>query len=284
MARPLAFHVRLAPLFILLTFNTAARPTAAAESVVVELRSGALAVGEIDARTSSRLLWLRVSRGSAIILRPIEWDRVERATVGSEDLSVDAFQNKALNLRSLPEENDDDRPRLPVPPEPDVRTTPIYSHEIFLAPPTIGAIWADAWLAHWDRDAAADGLVLQLVALDCSGWPAPAEGSLEVELWTNEAGQRRHIGRWTCWLSPADFGPSGARQRLPFQAYQPEFERRLGSHGVVHVRFSSPGNGTFDYSVNDVRIRSPSAVRDQWEQCGQGRFLPTENLGPINRG
>ena len=64
-----------------------AQDPVADERVVVELASGRTLNAVLDPKTDEQLLWLRWERGTAMLRRPIRWDRVVRAEVGGENVS-----------------------------------------------------------------------------------------------------------------------------------------------------------------------------------------------------
>lgn len=110
----------------------------------------------------------------------------------------------------------------------------------------------------------------------------PVSGTLEVEL----IGERRGpamitqdfplLARWVQQVRPEDLGPSGAVYPLAFQAIHPEFNRDVGSQGLVHARLSVPGQGTFEATASMVRIRPCSSLRDHLQQLQGSRFSPYE--------
>jgi hypothetical protein len=150
----------------------------------------------------------------------------------------------------------------------------------------------DSHIANWDADIETDGLIIDIAPLDLDRQLIPISGTLEVELY---APQRRTLDlapqsggdtlelveRWTLALTPADFGPTAARLRLPFGAITPELQPNwTASHyGLIHIRLAIPGHGIFEDSKDGIRIRPWSPNRDRLEQKTHHRFLPTENLG-----
>lgn len=51
-----------------------------AERVVVEMEDGVVLRGELDARTDGNRIWLRISHGSTVVLRPLARTSVVRTT------------------------------------------------------------------------------------------------------------------------------------------------------------------------------------------------------------
>jgi hypothetical protein len=213
----------------------------AGQRVVVELKDGEQLTAEVDARTSAQRLWLRYSHGRAEILRPIEWDRVSRGVVDSDDLEAAAFRAKALQIRSLHE------PRgagIPAGSAGKNACPTLSGHQV-------QSIWADARLANWDADAPFDGLLLRVVALDDCGAPVAAAGTIEAELWDDRARQPRRLGRWTCMAEG-----EGRPGRLEFQADDPQVDGTISRLGTLRVSLAVPGQGVFEYEVQDVALRS----------------------------
>jgi hypothetical protein len=64
--------------------------------------------------------------------------------------------------------------------------------------------------------------------------------------------------------------------RLGFQAIRPEFQRDLGTHGLVVAQLVVPGQGTFMASSDMVRLWPYSSVRDRYLLYRGDRFLPVE--------
>jgi hypothetical protein len=140
----------------------------------------------------------------------------------------------------------------------------------------------DAALGGWSDTVEADGLVVYVQPLDATGRRVAVHGTLEVDLTGWRTGITApnqysfNLGRWTEPVRPADFGPRGAVYRLPFQAVDPQHDLTVASKGVVHARLSVPGQGTFDATQTDVRIRPFSACRDAIQTTTGQRYLPQE--------
>ena len=121
----------------------------------------------------------------------------------------------------------------------------------------------------------------------CSGFVVPVSGTAEVELFA--ARQRKYheapqsggwmtelAQRWSEVVTPEDIGPSGIVLRLPFAAVHPEFTSGVDYFGLVHVRLTVPGSGVFEQSLDGVRLRNWSPVRNgMYLQHGR-RFFSTE--------
>ena len=153
----------------------------------------------------------------------------------------------------------------------------------------------DPRIANWDGDVEIDGLLVDVAPLDAYQDLIPVAATVEIELY---APQRRRfdeaplsggdtlelVERWTRAVTPADFGPSGARLQLSFGAIHPELmpDWTAWWYGLVHLRLVVPGHGVFEDSRDGVRIRPWAPNRDRLEMQTNERFLPTETLGRRN--
>lgn len=260
--------------------------TSAAEPVRVELKSGRAYTAEVDAQTNDKQLWLRFGQPGAFLFRPIAWQQILRAE----------YNGKALTDRELralaPEIATKGTPRPPVEPAASGPLTG-KADSAFDTSPDVGRLTSvqfDAYLANWDADVEADGLIVRLYPLADDGQIAPVGGTLDVDLVTvrrrdfNQIpdGQGRSfesIARWNVSVSPADLGPSGTVLRLPFQAIHPEFDTTVAPYGLVHLRYAAAGYGVYESSQDVVRIRPFVPLRDALQQSGHDRFLPLEQRG-----
>lgn len=265
------------------------------QPVTVELISGRSFTASVDARTDDAQLWLRWGVDSARLLRPIQWDRIREARVGQQTLTGAEFRRLVEASRPAV---------IPLPPE--VLPGRIVSKgEGYPAGEAAGetpsaerarpapdgrrvqSLTIDVGLARWDADAEVDGLVVDICPLDATGRVVPVDGTLEVELIVQRWGVIKHPqpfaqrGRWIKRVRSEDFGPSGARYRLSFDAVglHPEFESKLGPFGAVCAELSVPGQGVFAATDSLVRIRPYSAVRDALERATGRRFFPREKTG-----
>lgn len=265
------------------------------ETITVHLASGRSFTAKIDPRTDSTQLWLRWERGSAVLRRPIRWDRVVRARVTGRELSGKEFYQIVQTIRrDAPAQAETAAAQrtigIPGSTErtrsiPAVRSTPYQERKT----PRVRSLAMDALVANWDADVEVDGLLVHVYPLDADGAVVPVRGSLEVDLrgqWHNAVPRPQSflgLGRWTRQVRFEDFGPRGAVYRLPFQGVHPEFDPAVAPHGAVHARLSVPGQGTFETTESTVRIRPYGAVRDDLQQATGRRFFPQERTGEGRR-
>jgi hypothetical protein len=247
--------------------------------VRVELVSGRVLVGQVDARSGSNRLWLRTGDAQAHVVRPVDWDRVARATVAGNALEPAAFRAWVLE-------------RPPVEPPPaavagsrvdggvrasaDPRPLPAASK--------VRTLVLSAYLANWDADVEADGLIVSAAPLDESGRITEVRGTLEAELIGTQRLSRTRgeplpqMARWTVPLQ-GSLGPEGYTLRMPFQAVDPEYATALWSHGLVRGRLVAPGHGVFEADAGLVRIRAFNPLRDRQQLQRGTRFFPGELTG-----
>lgn len=274
--------------------SAAGEDAQASRSITVHLASGRTLIASVDQRTDQTHLWLRWERGSAVLRRPIRWDRVVRAELRGADLSGNQLQEMVTAVRREVARGSggaaqpgkiaaagsaEPSPSIPpfgaaapTTPDPDPDPDPVRSLAI------------DAWVANWDADVEVDGLVLEIHPLDSGGALVPVRGVLEVELHAERAGQpSARLGRWTRAVRVDDFGSSTAVYRLPFQAIHPESDLGVGSYAAVCVRLSVPGQGTFAATAAEVRIRPYSSARANLYRATGRRFFPGERTGAAVR-
>ncbi len=262
--------------------------SAAEAPVTVRLASGRTFTAQVDARSDAMHLWLRWQRGSAVVRRPVRWDRVVQVQVDGRDLSGEEFR------RSV----EADRPDQPVPaaettgpkkivirgparPAGSASATSTASRAVRQTP-RVRSLAIEAGVANWDADVEVDGLMVRVYPLDAQGAVVPVRGSFSADLtgqWQDTV-RRRHpfanMGRWTHQVRQADFGIDGAVYRLPFQGVHPEFDLGVAPQGMVHVRLNVPGQGAFEATESMIRIRPYSATRDELQQATGRRFFVHE--------
>jgi hypothetical protein len=258
----------------------------AAESFDVELKSGRHFVADVDPRTDRDTLWLNFGGPAATVSRPIEWERVVRVTDGTRTYTGAEFVPLALaRAAEVAAAADSEHPTT------DTSTVTLAARYVgpnaspAATSPRVAYIDVDAFVANWDGDVEADGVVAYVMPVDRDGNYVAVSGNLVVELFgerpkTPPAGEKfPRLGRWSRNVTPADFGPRGAVFHLKFQAVHPDFDRRVTAYGLLHARLNVPGSGTFENSVATLRIKPYSAYRDALQMHRGSRFLHVERLG-----
>jgi hypothetical protein len=267
-----------------------ATTTARAETNLfdVQLASGRTFQGTISSRTDESRLWLQFGTKSTQMLRPIHWNRVVLAKRGDQDFTADEFRQLAIASALQGKVNPPKKPRILQIKRPASEGQPTHAElatQAIAEPARVTHINVDAVLSNWDADVEQDGLLVDVAPLDAYGQVVATRGTVEVTLIAPQ--HRRFIdapraagvvrGRIGHWTETVDWqeGQFGQLQ-LPFQALHPEFNTRIGTHGLVHVRMTIPGAGVFEQTVELVRIRPFSPIRDAQQRASGQRFFPGE--------
>lgn len=281
-------------------------PCAAAETsgLVVRLQSGlALRPTSLEAHDDPSRCWLVWDLPQLRCRRAVAWRSVAQVTHGDEHWELAAL-DKALRVvrdRRVAEASaasasieGDTQPRV-LSPTPPARYTSFVSPAEPVEVPAeparverVAQIVADASTANWDRDPHSDGLVLYLEPRGADGQTVPARGTVTCELvgYRPEVGSTLgrffRMGYWSRQLRPDQLGLRGARYELAFQRSHPDTRPDWSTFALLLVRVSIPGQGTFHTTVDWIRVRSLSTLRDKLQQATGGRYLPSE--GPFNVG
>lgn len=267
--------------------------TAAQEAVgqiVVTSADGAVHRGAPSPTSDAQALHLSQSRPGMTITRAVDWDQIAQVEAAGQILSAD--EARSIILRAASERPPQRRRPAPADPVGDAK-----SDSVARRPSHVGSVPRDelreepiAWIAveavaaQWDSDVELDGIRLSITAYDRSGRPRPVDGTLQAVLWGEDVGtphRAERIGQIASWqqrVRAADFRPESAVYRLPFQAIHPEFERSLRPYGTLHVRLSVPGHGSFESSVEMIRLRPYSAARDRLQMSSGRRFFDGETI------
>jgi len=262
---------------------------AAADEITVFLESGRSFTGYVDARSDAKRLVLRFEGAATKLWRTMDWSRVTGGEYQAARLSAEALAELAGQLASKAESLPDPREAAEhaAPPVPPGTTQADQVSAAMAASERVQSIAVDAVLVNWDADVEADGLELQVVALDGRGRAVPARGTLEVQLigvrpaaangrYVHSRGEPLpRIGTWTRAFATVAGSPGGVF-RLPFQAIDPQVNTEIGPFGLVHARLVLPGHGVFEATVELVRIRPFSPIRDRLEQLDGRRYFDNE--------
>ncbi len=289
-SNPLIILLRLAFASLLMTI-TIASTRAGTEDYNVQLASGRRFQATISNRTNEAKLWLQFGTESTQLLRPIHWDRVVAATQDGKSFTADEFRALAIAAAKKAPASEPKKSKIITIINPAKTGQPTYAQLATkaLAPRRrVTHIDVAASLGNWDGDVEQDGLVVQVAPLDANGQIVNARGTVEVSLVApkyhsfstvphGRGMAHKKIGSWTRSVSWQD--GELKQLRLPFQAVHPEFTNAVGTHGLVHIRMTVPGSGVFEQSVELVRIRPFSPIRDDQQRNSGRRFFPQERTG-----
>jgi hypothetical protein len=260
--------------------------------LAVHVASGRQFRGTLDSTSTSDKLVIRSEQAGITLRRPIRWERVARATVDGSPIEVNALRTMAVSRQPTSTDKPPVLKKIEMRSEAPIQAAPAEREPLVEELPRVAMVVFDAAIANWDADVETDGVLIDVAPVDINRRLVPVSGTLEVELF---APQRRTLDlapqsggdtlelveRWTRAITPDDFGPSGARLRLPFGAITPELQPNWTAwhYGLVHVRLAIPGHGVFEDSRDGVRVKPWAPNRDRLEMKTGQRFLSTENLG-----
>ena len=267
-------------------------------SVTVRTDGGLIFTAAVDETTNEHYLTLRFDGKTASIARSIPWRSVAHVHYDGRNYTSNEFRGVASGLGTRrPRATStaatvSDGARTTSERQNDIADSKIPAQLPYYVHTMIGAIVADAYVAHWDADTEVDGLVLLITAVDKYGISIPVRGTLTAELISDRRNLAKpqlrtrrekfnRIGYWT--RNVMTHGDGEAVFLLPFQAIHPEFNTRVDGSGVLHVKLAVPGQGVFSTSVTDVRIRPISRYRDRIQNSLGKRFLNIERTGRGSR-
>jgi hypothetical protein len=226
--------------------------------------------------------------------------------VAGETLSLEQFRRQAIELERVPTfPAAVEATAAPLPqPVASAASSPTAAIDVpvaeSVAPPAsrractvptrVTSIFVDACVANWDRDVENDGLIVSVIPVNAYGQAVAVSGSLQVYLIgprlrrfqdapRSRGSKLDRLGRWVKAVHACDFYEGGFAYRLPFQATHPEFDNRLGSHAMVNVKLTIPGSGTFERTIDYVRIQPFSPIRDYHQLHTGRRWLAIEQTG-----
>ena len=277
-----------------IVFLSAAASSAglSAQTVVVRLRNGREMSATIHDRTDNDRLWLQYGTRAVTVIRPIDWQMIVGVWHDGQKISIGQLKAVASTVSAGSVEAAPPR-ILRVPPADELlqrETMANRARQALGSSSPVSSVQFDAVLANWDADVETDGLLLRLFPFDAQGNVAPGTGTLRVEFvgrsQRDSTSARHHggsmvgtIGRWTAQVDEADFRQGVATVKLPFGAIHPEFDTDWFAEGLVHISFSVAGDGTFEQSLDGIRTRPFSPLRDAMQRQSDRRFLPSERTG-----
>ncbi|HBN75299.1 MAG TPA: hypothetical protein DD473_05685 [Planctomycetaceae bacterium] len=220
--------------------------------VKLHLRDGRHPVGKLVPQADSSE-WIVLESSSAQLAIVSRFHKTKVQTIERID-PVIVNEPKELILRANPE------------------SAKRLNANTFPAVRSIQSIAIRAAAKSWDRDAEADGVSVQLVALDPQQNRCQMQGSVSFTLYAERYHPRPDeqrfvkMGDWTVRLSQALIDQQGnAHIQLPWRNLRPDVDSEFLSHGFLKARLNVPGVGSFEASDAKVPLREWSQFRDDAE-------------------
>ena len=259
------------------------------EPILVELADGKRVTASLDSRTNPEMLWLTTSLGRGKFCQSIPWSDVSRIEIAGHEFEGNIVHAAvALICQTLHERLEVSFPLTRI--DSETIETGTWQQPGEQAKPhqhvpahKVQAMSVSAWLANWDQDVAADGLMMELTPYDSWGNPVSCDGTVNFSLqaWKT-SGRDRHLEirpeRWSRSVRESEFTSGSLRFRLPFRTIQPQRNSDWWPHGVLLVRLAVPGSGVVERTLSDLRLRYAEPMRDTWEQYTGHRNYPGENV------
>ncbi|WP_339612439.1 hypothetical protein [uncultured Rubinisphaera sp.] len=137
---------------------------------------------------------------------------------------------------------------------------------------SIQSISIRAAAKNWDRDVEADGVSVQLIALDTQQNRCQLRGSVSFTLYAvryrPQPDEQRFVklGDWTVRLSQDLIDQQGdAHIQLPWRNQRPDVDSEFLPLGLLKARLNVSGVGSFEASDANVPLREWSQFRDDAE-------------------
>lgn len=262
-------------------------------SAVVELTtaSGRTFRGTISPKSDFNTVHITTSRGSIELSRPISWTAIRHLTINELPASFEKLATlitKVQEAQGQPEVTSNVITLGPPPATPRENEVAVEQKEAGPTTAPVSTITSWATFKSWDSDPTVDGLEVTFTPEDSQGLPTAARGHLEAELYAFQKssfssvphGQGARFVKIGSWRIPLDqtFPRYDSRvARLPYQAISPATDGSVSPLGTLVIKLVVPGQGTFSASLEDVRLRPYSSIRDANVLRGNSRFYGDEN-------
>ena len=261
-------------------------------SAIVELTtsSGRTFRGTISPKSDFNTVHLTTVRGSIELSRPISWTAIRHLTINELPASFEKLAALITKVQSAagPPERSSDVITLGPPATPRENEVEVEQKEAGPTTAPVSTISSWATFKSWDSDPTVDGLEVTFTPEDAQGLPTAARGHLEAELYAFQKasfssvphGQGARFMKIGSWRIPLDqtFPRYDSRvARLPYQSLSPATDGSLSPLGTLVIKLVVPGQGTFSASLEDVRLRPYSSIRDANVLRGNPRYYGNEN-------
>lgn len=214
-------------------------------NVQVITRDGRMLRGQIDARSTSEILWLSVTQENITIASHLSIEMLASITAAPP---IQLPYDSTPSVVAL-------RPAFP-------------AHQQINSPGRVVSLHTFARSANWDGDAEIDGLELYLLPLDQFGRQVPATGLVSAELTVYRGDARLQDGAverhsWTIPVTvDTPISEAASLVRLPFRDLQPEHELDLQPFGDLHVRFAVSGQRVVESTISGIELCPFSPTQD----------------------
>lgn len=288
--------IAVAFLFVIGSFLTLATGHVFAQdlapSAIVELTtaSGRTFRGRISPKSDFNTVHLTSSRGSIELSRPISWTAIRHLTINELPASFEKLAALITTVKTVEGETEikDEVITLGPPTTPQEHEVAVKQKEAGPTTAPVSSVSSWATFKSWDSDPNVDGLEVTFTPEDSQGLPTAARGHLEAELYAFQKatfssvphglGARFvKIGSWRIPLEQTFPRYDSRVARLPYQSISPATDGSVSPLGTLVIKLVVPGQGTFSASMEDVRLRPYSSIRDANVLRGNPRFYGDEN-------
>ncbi|PQO25314.1 hypothetical protein C5Y96_25790 [Blastopirellula marina] len=288
--------IAVAFLFVIGSFLTLASGHVFAQdlapSAIVELTtsSGRTFRGRISPKSDFHTVHLTTSRGSIELSRPISWTAIRHLTINELPASFEKLATLITTVQNAQGQPETPANVITLGPPSTPRENEVEIEQLEAGPTTapVSSISSWATFKSWDSDPIVDGLEVTFTPEDSQGLPTAARGHLEAELYAFQKSSfssvpHGHGARFVkigSWRIPLDqtFPRYDSRvARLPYQSISPATDGSVSPLGTLVIKLVIPGQGTFSASLEDVRLRPYSSVRDANVLRGNPRYYGAEN-------
>ncbi|QDU76947.1 hypothetical protein Pan97_40050 [Bremerella volcania] len=261
-------------------------------SAIVELTtsSGRTFRGKISPKSDFHTVHLTTSRGSIELSRPISWTAIRHLTINELPASFEKLATLITQVQRVEGHKEGPVDVIAIGPSATARENEVAVEQMEAGPTTAPVSSVSSWATFksWDSDPSVDGLEVTFTAEDSQGLPTAARGHLEAELYAFRkasfssvphglGAQFVKIGSWRIPLDQTFPRYDSRVARLPYQAISPATDGSVSPLGTLVIKLVVPGQGTFSASLEDVRLRPYSSIRDANVLRGNPRFYGDEN-------
>lgn len=287
----LAFLLVLSGMLAIASNSALGQDLSTASIVELTTASGRTFRGTISPKSNFETVRITSTRGSIELTRPIAWKAIRGLTINEQPASFEQLTTLIRRIQDSHAKSDAPAKILTLGPSPVTS----HEHDVSIeqkkasrhsAPVAYLSAWATC--KSWNRDSAVDGLEVTFTAEDSQGLPTAVEGHLEAELYAfqgasfsevphGEGSRFQRIGSWRVPLDETTARYDSRVARLSYQGTSPATDGEISPLGILVLTLVVPGQGTFSSTLEDVRLRPYSAVRDTNQLRGHPRYVGGEN-------